>query len=132
MPDYFPLKLLHMIAAALFVGGLLSSTLAIAKPIRAKRLQALRRWDRWVTIPALGAVWILGIVLTALGGWYQSGWLPVKLVLVLALSAMHGMTAGAMKRLARREPTPAFLRFTPYLIGVCVAAILALVELKPF
>jgi uncharacterized membrane protein len=132
MPDYSLLKILHMIAAALVVGGVLLSTAAVANPPPAARLAALRRWDRFVTGPALGALWILGIALGLEGGWFQSGWLPAKLVFVLALSALQGMSAGGMKRLARGEAAPAFLRFGPYLVVACVVAILALVETKPF
>ena len=132
MPDYSLLKILHMIAAALVVGGTLLSTAAIANPPPAERLAALRRWDKFVTGPALGALWILGITLAIQGGWFRSGWLPAKLVFALVLSALHGMSAGGMKRLARGEAAPAFLRFGPYLTLACVAAILVLVETKPF
>jgi uncharacterized membrane protein len=132
MPDYVLLKILHMSAAALVVVGVLLSTFAVAHPPPAARLAALRRWDRFVTGPALAAVWGLGITLAVEGGWFHSGWLPVKLTLVLALSALHGMAAGSMKRLARGDAVPAFLRFGPPLVIGCVAAILALVETKPF
>ncbi len=42
------------------------------------------------------------------------------------------MQAGALKKLERGQAAPAFLRFAPYLVVACVAAILALVETKPF
>lgn len=132
MPDYSLLKILHMAAAALVVGGTLLSTAAVANPPPAERLAALRRWDRFVTGPALGALWILGITLAIQGGWFRSGWLPAKLVFALVLSGLHGMSAGGMKRLARGEAAPAFLRFGPYLVLACTAAIVLLVETKPF
>lgn len=132
MPDYALLKNLHMIAATLVVVGVLLSTFAVASPPLPARLAALRRWDRFVTGPALGALWILGITLAIEGGWFHSGWLPVKLVFAVTLSALHGFAAGGMKRLARGEAVSPFLRFSPYLAAGCVAAILTLVETKPF
>jgi len=132
MPDYSLLKILHMIAATLVVIGILLNATAVANPPPAARLAGLRRWDKLVTVPALVAVWILGVTLGIEGHWFSSGWLPTKLVFVLALSALHGMLAGGLKRLARGEPAPAFLRFSPYIAIVSVVAILALVETKPF
>ena len=133
MPDYSVLKILHMIAAALVVIGLLLGAATVANPPPAQRLAALRKWDRFVTGPALGLLWILGITLAIEGNWFTSGaWLPVKMVLALILSGMHGMQAGGMKRLARGEAAPAFLKFAPYIVIVLVVGVVALVETKPF
>lgn len=132
MPDYSLLKILHMIAATLMVIGILLNAAALANSPPAARLAGLRRWDKIVTVPALLLVWILGVTLAIEGHWFPSGWLPVKLVFVLALSALHGMQSGGLKRLARGEAAPAFLRFSPYIPIVIVAAILLLVETKPF
>jgi len=132
MPDYSLLKILHMTAALLLVGGILLNSLTIVSPPPAARLAAVRRWDMFVTVPALILVWILGVILAVQGHWFASGWLSLKLAFVLALSALHGMLAGGMKKLQRGQPVPAFLRFSPYIAVVCVVAILALVETKPF
>ena len=132
MTDYSLLKILHMAAATLVVIGILLTATAVANPPPAARLAALRKWDLFVTAPALVILWILGVILAIDGHWFPSIWLPLKLVFVLALSALHGMQAGALKRLQRGQPAPAFLRFAPYLVIACVAAILALVETKPF
>jgi uncharacterized membrane protein len=132
MPDYSVLKVIHMIAATLVVIGLLVSAFAVANPQPAAKLAAARRWDRLVTGPALVLLWILGVTLTIEGHWFPSGWLPLKLLFVLVLSGLHGMQAGAMRKLERDQKAPAFLRFSPYIIIACAAAILALVETKPF
>jgi uncharacterized membrane protein len=104
MPDYSLLKILHTVAATLVVIGILLSATAVAKPPPASRLAALRKWDLFVTAPALVILWILGVILAINGHWFPSIWLPVKLVFVLALSALHGMQAGALKRLERGQP----------------------------
>lgn len=132
MPDYILLKMLHMTAALIVVVGTLMTALAVANPPPAARLATLRKWDLFVTSPALGLLWILGVVLAIQGHWFPSLWLPLKLVFVLALSALHGMQAGGLKKLQRGQTPPAFLRHAPYLVILCVAAILALVETKPF
>jgi len=132
MPDYTLLKILHMTAAALVIIGVLLSSFTVARPPAAARLASIRRWDRFVTAPALGAVWILGIIIGLSGNWFSSGWLPVKLVFVLILSALHGMQAGGMRRLARGEAAPSFLRFSPYIALVSIAAIVLLASAKPF
>jgi uncharacterized membrane protein len=132
MPDYSLLKVLHMTAAALVVLGVLLAAATVASPGPATKLAAARKWDRFVTGPALGLVWILGAALIIEGHWFPSVWLPLKLVCVLALSALHGMLAGGMKKLARGEAPPAFLRHSPYIAVVLIVAIVALVETKPF
>ena len=132
MPDYSLLKILHITAASLVVIGMLLNSFALLRPLAATRLATLRRWDLFVTSPALGAVWILGITLAISGNWFASGWLPAKLAFVVALSALHGMQTGGLRRLARGEAAPGFLRFSPYVALVSVVAIVLLVSTKPF
>jgi uncharacterized membrane protein len=45
-------------------------------------------------------VWALGLTLAMQGGWGSSGWLKLKFVCVLTLSALHGMQSGALRRIA--------------------------------
>jgi len=132
MPDYSLLKILHITAASLVAIGLLLNSFVLLRPLAGTRLAAVRRWDLFVTSPALGAVWILGIILAISGNWFASGWLPVKLAFVVALSALHGMQSGSMRRLAQGAAAPAFLRFSLYLVLVSVSAIVLLVSTKPF
>ena len=116
----------------MMVAGTLLSAVTVARPPSLARIATVRRWDRFVTGPAIGGAWLLGIALAFEGGWFHSGWLPVKLVFVLILSGLHGMLAGSLKRLERGEPTLAFLRFSPVLVVGCVLIIGMLVGTKPF
>ncbi len=55
--------------------------------------------------PAMIATWVLGLWLGWLGpdsrfGWFDSGWLQAKIVLVLLLSAVHGLFARWVKDFA--------------------------------
>src|SRR6516162_3031608 len=57
-----------------------------------------RRLLRAIINPAMIAVWVLGLWLAWNGpdshyGWFASPWLHAKLLLVVALSALHGMFA---------------------------------------
>ena len=54
-------------------------------------VSAVRAWDQWLTTPAMLLVWGLGLTLALSQGWFFSHWLQVKLVFVLALSALHGV-----------------------------------------
>ena len=139
---YLWLKALHLAAVLAWTGGLLLLGVAAASLGRSggvllpheKRMgQAFLRWDRRVTVPAMVAVWGLGIALASLGGWFGAGWLYAKLVLVFALSGLHGVLSACLRRQVEgtnvRER--AWVRIAP---GLCVAAlggIALLVVLKP-
>jgi protoporphyrinogen IX oxidase len=110
------LRALHVAAALAFVGGVLAAALllpllagraALADEVDAAR--ALRDWQQRVTTPSMLLVWVLGLTLASQVGWFLSGWLRVKLILVLALSGLHGVQSGALRRLAGGAPgrTPA-------------------------
>jgi putative membrane protein len=130
--DYPLLKTVHIIAAVLVMFGVLVTAIAVSRPLSAEKISLIRRWDRYVTIPALGAVWILGLILAAEGNWFRAGWLPTKLVFVVALSALQGMQAASLRRMQSGGRPLAFLRFSPLLVIGLTAAILLLVVLKPF
>ena len=103
---YLWLKAFHIVAVVTWVGGLLLVAVALAasgpRPEGGTTvwLAAVRRWDRQVTSPAMLAAWALGLTLALQGGWFPSGWLTAKLVLVLGLSGFHGVLTGRLRRLA--------------------------------
>jgi protoporphyrinogen IX oxidase len=142
--DIYPwLKALHIAATVTWIGGMLGSALAISifsasngEAGGAGRMAALgvvRRWDDRVTSPAMVLVWVLGLSLALQGGWFGAPWLTIKLVLVLALSALHGMLSGSLRRLTRANWTsaPASLRHVPMLTLAGAAVIIILVVVKP-
>jgi putative membrane protein len=137
---YLWLESLHAAAAVTFVAGLLAAALLLAFVPSADTLspafwRAARAWHRWVTGPAILLVWVLGLTLAVDGGWLpSSGWLWAKLVLVTALSGLHGAQAGALRRLANGQARrrSAIGRFIPALIVLAVVGILFLVIGKPF
>jgi uncharacterized membrane protein len=143
--DLYPwLKAAHVAMAVIFVGGLLMESVvlwAAARPqvgsgpesTLAPFLRAARRWDHSVTGPALLLVWALGLTLAIQGHWFRSFWLPAKLVVVVALSALHGFQSGALRRLAGGgAAAPGRVRdLAGPAIVVAVVAIALLAVLKP-
>lgn len=136
------LKAAHIAAVITFVGGLLMESVVLSAAARphadtgglAPFLRAARSWDHLVTGPALLLVWALGLTLAFEGHWFRSFWLSAKLVVVVALSALHGFQSGALRRLAGgAAPAPGLLRnLAGPAILVAVLAIVLLAVLKPF
>jgi protoporphyrinogen IX oxidase len=79
-------------------------------------------------------VWVFGLTLAWQGGFFTSGWLHAKLLLVLGLSGYHGWMVGYGKRLARgqRPASGRALRIMNEIPGIATAAIVVLVIVKPF
>ncbi len=137
MDLYSYLVAAHVTTVVFLVGGLLAHDRMIgaAAPLpqaqQAGTLAVLFRLDRHVTTPALLLTWALGLCLAVWAQWFPSRWLLVKLVLVVALSAIHGLQSGRLRRLVR-DGTPAAT--IPGLgIGIVVAmlAIAVLAVVKP-
>jgi protoporphyrinogen IX oxidase len=137
---YLWLKALHVAAAITFVGGVLAD--AVLLPLLSDSGAAsrdgqslvcgLRDWHRLVTTPAMLVVWALGLALALRGGWFPSVWLSAKLVLVVALSAVHGVQSGALRRLAGGSALRlGRMRFGGAVIVGLVTAVAILVVVKP-
>jgi putative membrane protein len=98
-----------------------------------------RRLLRAIINPAMIATWVLGLWLAWLGpdsryGWFPSGWLWAKIILVLALSAVHRLLARWRKDFARdrNRHSQKFYRIINELPTVLMILIVLLVVLKPF
>jgi protoporphyrinogen IX oxidase len=98
-----------------------------------------RRLLRGIINPAMVATWVFGLWLAWLGpdsryGWFNSGWLQAKLVLVLALSAVHGLLARWRKDFAadRNRYSQRFYRIINEVPTILMIGIVLLAVLKPF
>jgi|tagenome__1003787_1003787.scaffolds.fasta_scaffold20673104_2 putative membrane protein len=142
MQVYLWLKAFHIAAATTWISGLVVAGLAVAsRRVRAGiqatqdtlYLDTIRRWDRSVTLPAMLLTWALGIAMAMQGGWFSYPWLMIKLTIVGALLALHGVLSGTLRRLARSADQPAaILLYTApaTILGIVMIAIL--VVMKPF
>lgn len=136
---YLFLKAFHLAAVLAWVGGMLALSVALAAQ-RAEAapagsqalLAALHRWDRRVTTPALAVVWLLGITLAVMGGWYNAPWLWAKFAIVCALSGLHGKQSASLRRwLAGQAAQPPAMRWAAALTIGAITAVALLVILKP-
>ena len=138
---YVWIKALHVAAVMIWIGGMLASALQIAAlrsaPLTHAQLRSIdvgRVWDRRVTTPAMLFSWILGLALAMLGGWFPARWLMLKVVVIVLLSALHGVMAGSLRRIAAQHQAeaPAILRHgAPYIVAA-LTLVAILVVTKPF
>jgi len=93
-----------------------------------------RRLLKAIINPAMIVTWVLGLILVWQGGWYASGWLHAKVLLVLILSGVHGFLSRTVKDFAAdRNTRPAkFYRMINEIPTVLMIGIVILVIVKPF
>ena len=136
---YLSLKAIHIFAIILWVGGMLLIAhilIFFANDTQRDKtlIAATRQWDKFITTPAMAFAWVFGLWMTQDAGWWAEGWLTTKLLLVIFLSAVHGILSGRLKRLAG-EPghqLPAKIRMAIPAILLCALMIIILVVIKPF
>jgi protoporphyrinogen IX oxidase len=93
-----------------------------------------RRLLKAIINPAMVVTWILGLWMVWSAGWYTTGWLWAKVVLVLAMSAVHGLFVRYVREFAEdRNQRPAkFYRIINEVPTVLMIGIVLLAVLKPF
>ena len=139
---YLWIKAFHIIAVIAWMAGLLylprlfvyhcETSPGTPESERFKVME--RKLLRTIINPSMIAVWILGLTLAFESGAYRQGWLEAKFVLVLAMTAIHGMYAGWVKRFARDANTrPArFYRIWNEVPALLMVVIVILAVVKPF
>lgn len=87
-----------------------------------------------IITPAMLLVWLLGLTLAYVGGYWGHTWFQLKFALVLALSAYHGWMIGYGRKLGRgeRPVSGRTLRIMNEIPGLATALIVILVIVKPF
>ena len=98
-----------------------------------------RRLLRGIINPAMVATWVFGLWLAWLGpdsrfGWFSAPWLQAKIVLVLVLSAVHGLLARWRKDFGadRNRHSQKFYRIINEVPTVLLVLLVLLAVLKPF
>src|SRR5437764_6472674 len=93
-----------------------------------------RRLLRAIINPAMVVTWVVGLWLAMESGHYRSGWLQAKVVLVLILSAMHGLFARWTREFSQDRNTRSqkFYRIVNEIPTVLMIGIVILVIVKPF
>jgi protoporphyrinogen IX oxidase len=92
------------------------------------------RLMRAIMLPAMLVTWATGIALALKGGFVMAGWLHGKLVLVIAMSAIHGYFAKLRKDFQKESNRhgPGFYRIINEVPTVLMVGIVVLVIFKPF
>ena len=106
----------------------------MGESVRTGVIAAVRPFDRRITTVAEGGAWLFGIILAIWYGWYATGWFGFKFLIVVMLSALHGMQAAWLRRM-EADPhldPPAFVRVGMPIVLVSVVAIVLLAVVKPF
>lgn len=144
---YLWIKALHVIAVIFWMAGMYMLPrlfvyhypAAAGSELSETMKAAERRLLRIIINPAMIAAWVLGLTLVFilypwLEGFGQAGWLHGKLLLVVGLSALHGMLSGWRKAFERdeRPKTERFFRQVNEVAPVATIFIVVLVIVKPF
>ena len=139
---YLWLKALHVVAVIAWMAGMLYLPRLFVYHCDAPKgsIQSAtfkimeRRLLKAIINPAMGATWILGLVLAWQGGWFASGWLHAKLALVIAMSGLHGVLSKRLREFAADANTrPArYYRILNEVPTALMIGIVVLVIVKPF
>ena len=139
---YLWLKALHVVAIIAWMAGMLYLPRLFVyhceAEIGSKQSETFkvmeRRLLRAIINPAMVAAWVLGLWLAWEGGFFRSGWLHGKLLLVLILSGMHGLFSRCVREFAedRNVRSQKFYRIVNEVPAVLMIGIVILVVVKPF
>jgi protoporphyrinogen IX oxidase len=93
-----------------------------------------RRLLKAIVNPAMILVFITGIVLAFLTGYWQAGWLQAKFILVLGLAGLHGYFARCVRTFAEdaNQRSARFYRALNEAPTVLMIVIVVLAVVKPF
>lgn len=94
-----------------------------------------RRLIRAIMNPAMVATWVFGIWMLALTpAWLEDGWLHLKLVLIVSLTAIHHLFSRWRKAFERDENrhSARHYRIWNEVPAVIMVAVVFLVIMKPF
>ncbi len=139
---YLSLKALHIIAVISWMAGLLylprlfvyhcNATPGSEQSETFKVME--RRLYKFIMMPAMIVAWVVGIVLMFEGQWFASGWFIAKLVLVIAMTIVHGLLGHWTSEFSydRNRHPQKFFRIVNEIPTVLMIAIVILATVKPF
>lgn len=124
---------LHLVAMVAWVGTLVAVPAILARgPASPELAERLRAPFRLLATPGLLLTWAFGIANAVQGGAFDDTWLQVKLVFVLALSAVHGVMSGQLRRAATAAgPAPALLRRLHWVVLLLLLGAVLMAVWKP-
>ncbi len=138
---YLSLKALHILAVISWMAGMLylprlyvyHAECGQQSP-QAKTFMVMeRRLMRAIMVPAMLVTWGSGLALAVSGGFETARWLLIKVLLVIALTALHVYLARVRKNFAAAENrhSARFYRVFNEIPTILMAGIVILVVFKP-
>ena len=139
---YLWLKAAHVIAIIAWMAGMLYlprlfvyHTEVAPGSAQSETLKVMeRRLLKAIINPAMTAAWILGLWLAWDAGLFRQGWLHAKLMLVVAMSGLHGHFSAAVRAFAedRNTRSARYWRIMNEVPTLLMIGIVILVIVKPF
>ena len=136
------IKALHVIAVISWMAGMLYLPRLFVyhceSEVGSKQSETFKTMERRllkvIINPAMIVTWLAGLYLVWAGQWYSAPWFHAKLVLVLALSGVHGAFSRWVKDFAadRNTRTQKFYRIINEVPTILMILIVILVIVKPF
>jgi putative membrane protein len=136
------IKALHVIAVIAWMAGMLYLPRLFVyhceAPVGSPQSETFKLMERrllkLIINPAMIATWALGLWLVWSGGWYRAPWFHAKLVLVLAMSAIHGVYGRYVRDFAadKNPRSQKFYRILNEIPTVLMIGIVILAVVKPF
>jgi len=138
---YLWIKALHIVAVIAWMAGMLYlprlfvyHASAAAGSEQSETFKTMeQRLLRFIMTPAMVATWLLGIVLVIQGQYLAAGWFHIKIVLVVAMSVVHGLFSHWAHDFVndRNARSPKFYRIANEIPMVLLIAIVILATVKP-
>ena len=139
---YVWLKAFHVIAIIAWMAGMLYLPRLFVYHCEAepgsKQSETFKVMERRllhaIITPAMVVSRVLGLWLAWAGGFYVAGWLHAKLVLVIALSALHGFFVRCVREFAAdcNRHSQRFYRVLNEIPTILMIGIVILAVVKPF
>jgi len=139
---YLWIKALHIIAVIAWMAGMLylprlfvyHAGIAPGSPQSETFKVMEQRLLRYIMTPAMIATWLFGIALVIQGQYFAATWFHLKLLLVLLMSALHGLFARWARDFAadRNTRSAKFFRIANEIPTLILIAVVILATVKPF
>jgi protoporphyrinogen IX oxidase len=142
IPMYLWIKAFHVVAVVAWMAGMLylprlfvyHASAAAGSELSETFKTMEQRLHKFIMTPAMIVTWVLGIVLVLQGQFLGATWFHIKIVLVLAMTVMHGLLGhwGHEFDLDRNRHSAKFFRIANEIPTVFLIAIVILAVVKPF
>jgi putative membrane protein len=136
------IKVLHVLAIVSWMAGLLylprlfvyHAGVALGSETSELFKVMERRLNKAIMVPAMVVSWLTGLWLAYQGGFFREGWFHGKLLLVVAMSAAHGLLVARLKDFAadRNQKRHVYFRVWNEIPTLLMIGIVILVIVKPF